>query len=206
MSDELPPSLRAVRAARTADEVRSLYADWAERYDHDVYDIAGVTGTDRIVELLVAHLPSLAAAVLDVGCGSGAAGVRLAARGVSTIDGVDLSPEMLALAGRTGAYRWCVEADVHEPLAAPGPLDGRRYAACVSAGTFVAGHVDATAVPQVLDVLDPGAIVAWVVHESLWPSVAPELGRCDELHRSLEATRRDGPVEAVMWVGRVRDR
>jgi SAM-dependent methyltransferase len=200
---DLPAPLDAARSARSSDELRSLYAEWADRYDHDVYEVARVTGTDRIVELLTAYLPSPDVDVLDIGCGSGAAGVRLRQRGVTSVDGVDLSPEMLALAGATGAYRRCVEADLHERLAGPGPVGDRRYGACVSAGTFVAGHVGSDAVAHVLEVVEVGAVIAWVVHESLWPAVARELASCEELHRSIEATRRDGPVEAVMWVGRL---
>lgn len=203
MPDELPAPLGAARGARSTDELRSLYAQWAARYDHDVYEVAGVTGTDRIVELLVAHLPSADVDVLDIGCGSGAAGVRLRRRGITPIDGVDLSPEMLAFADATGAYGRCVEADLRERLAAPGPVGDRRYGACVSAGTFVAGHVGADAVAHVLELLEVGAVIAWVVHESMWPAVQRELSSCDELHRSIEATRVDGPVEAVMWVGRL---
>ena len=50
--------------------------------------------------------------VADLGCGTGRTGAWLADRGVTAIDGVDLTPEMLARAPSEGVYRELVEADV----------------------------------------------------------------------------------------------
>ncbi|HYF48170.1 MAG TPA: class I SAM-dependent methyltransferase, partial [Planctomycetota bacterium] len=50
---------------------------------------------------------------VDLGCGSGRIGVWLKeARGIPAIDGVDLSPDMLALAQQKNAYRSIVKGDV----------------------------------------------------------------------------------------------
>ena len=105
--------------------------------------------------------------MLDLGCGTGAAGVRLRSHGFRVIDGVDISPEMLAIAATKGAYRRSIEADLERPLALP---DADVHAA-VSAGTFTAGHVGPAAVPGIVRVLRPGAIVAWVV--ASWEAFAP---------------------------------
>jgi SAM-dependent methyltransferase len=58
----------------------------------------------------------------DLGCGTGRTGAWLRQRGVSAIDGIDLTPEMLAVARERGVYRRLVEGDV----AATG-LDGSAY-------------------------------------------------------------------------------
>ena len=58
-----------------------MYRDWAVHYDLDVFGTLGFTGTDRIVDLLAEHVPDRESAVLDLGCGTGAAGVRLRAHG-----------------------------------------------------------------------------------------------------------------------------
>ena len=102
MSDD---RIARARSITSADEAAAVYRDWAASYDEDVFDRLGFIGSARIAELLVAHLPDRSASVLDLGCGTGAVGVRLAELGVTTIDGVDLSPEMLTIAARTGAYR-----------------------------------------------------------------------------------------------------
>src|SRR5207244_1427041 len=48
----------------------------------------------------------------DLGCGTGRTGAWLRRRGVAVIDGVDLTPEMLAIAGERDVYRRLVEGDV----------------------------------------------------------------------------------------------
>ena len=57
----------------------------------------------------------------DLGCGTGRTGAWLAAHGVGEIDGVDLSPGMLAAARARGVYRSLREGEVGDT-----GLDGRR--------------------------------------------------------------------------------
>lgn len=65
---------------------------------------------------LLAQVPELPAGkVIDLGCGSGAAGPVLAQRFADRkLIGVDASPAMLAQAAATGAYRRCDLADIAE--------------------------------------------------------------------------------------------
>jgi SAM-dependent methyltransferase len=187
------------RSVRSATEATQLYREWADDYDHDVFDVLGFTGTDRIADLLAEHVPDRSTRVLDLGCGTGAAGRRLREHGFGAIDGVDISPEMLRLARRSGAYAELVEADLTER-----PLLHGRYGASVSAGTFTGGHVGAGALEGIATWLQPGATVAWVVAAGLWPAFRVELGRLG-LHvvaATLEPVRRDGPAEAMMVVAR----
>jgi SAM-dependent methyltransferase len=48
----------------------------------------------------------------DLGCGTGRTGAWLRQHGVPTIDGVDLTPEMLTVARSKNVYRLVVQADV----------------------------------------------------------------------------------------------
>jgi SAM-dependent methyltransferase len=142
--------------------VRAYYAGWAARYDAG---FAAATGY---------ALPATVAAdyaaaggggpVLDVGAGTGLVAEALAGQGIGPVDGVDLSPEMLARAAVKGLYRHLVEADVTRPLTPPeGP-----YAGIVSAGTFTQGHVGPEAIPVLLAAAAPGALFAISVHERVW--------------------------------------
>ena len=193
------PIARA-RAIGGVSDAAAVYRDWAETYDEDVFGRLGFTGSSRIAELLVAHLSDPTAPVLDLGCGTGAVGRRLAELGVTTLDGVDLSPEMLAVAARTGAYRHLAVVD----LAVADVVVGGPYAAMVSAGTFTSGHVGPSVVPRLLAAVEPGGVIAWVIGAPVWPDFETALGPFDlsVLHCSVEPIRRDGPPEAVMYAAR----
>ncbi len=96
-----------LRGYRTVD-VRSGYGQWATRYEHTIeraMDIAVLEGLQEVRW-------GAAERAVDLGCGSGGTGEWLRQRGVGSIDGVDLTPEMLDLARSRGVYDRLVEADV----------------------------------------------------------------------------------------------
>ena len=192
--------VRRARSISSVEQAAALYAEWAPTYDADVFGELGFTGSARIAELLVSVLPDPTVPVIDLGCGTGAVGRRLAQLGVTTVDGVDLSPEMLAVAASSGAYRRLTVADLHAMEDQPD-----AYAASVSAGTFTTGHVGPEVVPRLLDLLRPEGVVAWVIASAVWPRFEHVLARRQLvlLHQSVEAIRRDGPPEAVMFVARM---
>ena len=193
--------VRRARSISSVEHAAGLYAAWAPTYDADVFGKLGFTGSARIAELLVSVLPDPTLPVIDLGCGTGAVGRRLAQLGVAVVDGVDLSPEMLAVASASGAYRRLTVADLHVP---DDQLYG-SYAASVSAGTFTTGHVGPEVVPWLLDLLRPDGIVAWVIATAVWPQFEQVLAarKLALLHQAVEPIRRDGPPEAVMFVARM---
>jgi len=105
------------RGYRTVD-VRNGYAEWVPTYEQTVEDAMDLALLDGLASVPWASLRTAA----DLGCGTGRTGAWLWDRGVAAIDGVDLTPEMLAVARERGVYRRLVEAD----LAATG-LDGSPY-------------------------------------------------------------------------------
>jgi SAM-dependent methyltransferase len=197
-SEHVSDPIARARALSGLDDTAALYRDWAATYDADVFDAMGFTGSARIADLLASVLPDRTEPVLDLGCGTGAVGMRLAELGVTTIDGVDLSPEMLAIAASTHVYRHLAVADLN---ALPGRFSA-PYAAAVSAGTFTTGHVGPAAVPHLLGLVRQGGIIAWVVGAGVWPLFEPVLASngLQVVHQALEPIRRDGPPEAVMLV------
>jgi SAM-dependent methyltransferase len=99
------------RGYRTVD-VRSGYAEWVDTYEQTVQDAMDIELLERLAEV------DWAGEVADLGCGTGRTGAWLAGRGAIAIDGVDVTPEMLARARERGVYRELVEADVaHTGLA-----------------------------------------------------------------------------------------
>lgn len=129
----------------------SLYADWASSYDAETTDNGYVT-PDRCAAALAACVSDRQAPVLDIGCGTGLSGRALAVAGFTTVDGTDLSPEMLARAERSGAYRQLFPGNLTDPLpVAPG--------ACTNAaavGVLNPGHAPPETVDAVLQILPAG--------------------------------------------------
>jgi predicted TPR repeat methyltransferase len=108
----------AVPDRAPAGYVRDLFDGFAERFDAD---LAGELGY-RTPELLAAALRDSGAPTgqgrgLDLGCGTGLSGVALAPL-VRRLEGLDLSPRMLAQARRRVSTPRCTLADLLEWLPA----------------------------------------------------------------------------------------
>ena len=87
---------------------REGYGEWVPSYERTV--------EDEMDLVLLAALESVSwkevERAADLGCGTGRTGGWLRARGVPRVDGVDLTPEMLAVAGSRDIYDHLVRADV----------------------------------------------------------------------------------------------
>lgn len=89
-------------------EVREGYGEWVRTYEQTVQDAMDL----RLLERLRTVDWSAPRVVLDLACGTGRIGAWLAPRCPAAIDGVDLTPEMLAVARSKGIYRALSLADV----------------------------------------------------------------------------------------------
>lgn len=102
------------RGYRSVD-VRTGYAEWVGTYEQTVQDAMDIA----LLEQLTVPDWSRTARAIDLGCGTGRTGEWLHQHGVSSIDGVDLTPEMLAVARRRETHDRLLESDVrHTDLAA----------------------------------------------------------------------------------------
>lgn len=142
-----------------ADNIR-LYADWASTYEAGFVTSNGYVGYLRVVEQLVERMSDSDAEIIDVGCGTGVCGSALRRKGFSTIDGIDISAEMLAEAqkktdadGRS-VYRELIQADLTQNIA----VDDGCYQGLVCAGTFTHGHLGPKSLDRVWRLVAPGGI------------------------------------------------
>lgn len=97
---------------------REGYRAWLSSYEttvEDEMDLALLAALESITWSAIAH-------AADLGCGTGRTGAWLRAQGVARLDGVDLTPEMLAVARSRNIYDHLAEAD-----AAATGLDGGIY-------------------------------------------------------------------------------
>ncbi len=122
---------------KTPQDNKNLYAKWAATYESDFVANQGYQHPKVIAELFDAHLPDLNT-VVDIGTGTGLVGQYLSnLRPGLIIDGIDISPEMLAEASKKKIYRNLYERDLTksvENVAAP-------YDALITIGTFTHGHL-----------------------------------------------------------------
>jgi SAM-dependent methyltransferase len=101
------------RRYRTVD-VRSGYAEWAPTYEQTVEDAMDI---DLLDALRAVRWPAIRRAA-DLGCGTGRIGAWLRDKGVESIDGVDVTPEMLAMARSRNVYNRLLEADLSSSVLA----------------------------------------------------------------------------------------
>ncbi|TVQ52979.1 MAG: class I SAM-dependent methyltransferase [Rhodobacteraceae bacterium] len=154
MTDKPALSIDAAYGLEGAEAARRLYADWAATYD-DAFAAAYDYVYPAQVAALYAGRADRAAPVLDVGAGTGLVGRALRQHGVETVDGLDLSPEMLAVARARGGYRDLIEADLLKPL----PFPDGAWGGIVSAGTFTLGHLGPSPLGELARVAAPGALL-----------------------------------------------
>lgn len=104
LSNETPASLPQAH-------VRALFDQYAPRFERELRENLAYRGPELIVAALERFLPRRSfPAGLDLGCGTGLMAKALADR-VGAIDGVDLSPAMVAQAAKTERYRTLVAED-----------------------------------------------------------------------------------------------
>ncbi len=141
--------LDRVYTARTADETREIYDAWAASYEAEIAK-NGYATPGRCAEALASLTTDFDAPILDFGCGTGLSGLALKLAGFTTIDGVDLSPEMLVQAEEKAVYRStrAVEADSE--------IEKDTYASIAAIGVIGAGAAPIGVLDTLMHALAPG--------------------------------------------------
>lgn len=142
-----------------ASGARGLYDAWAASYDAEIAE-NGYATPRRCAAALARYASDTAGAVLDFGCGTGLSGLALRAAGFSRIDGVDLSPEMLAQAAEKGCYQSLA------PIADDIPLPNGPHAAVAAVGVIGPGHAPPETLDRLLAHLDPGGLMVFSLNDA----------------------------------------
>ena len=159
-------SLDGAYDLRTPEDSVRYYGDWAADYDRGFAASHGYAAPKRIAATMLAEREERDEPVLDIGAGTGllAEALRPELGPDVAIDGIDISPEMLAVARDKGIYRSLIEADLTKPLDV---ADG-AYGALVSSGTFTHGHVGAGVLPELMRILRPGGLCVFGVKREVF--------------------------------------
>ncbi|KAF2845617.1 S-adenosyl-L-methionine-dependent methyltransferase [Plenodomus tracheiphilus IPT5] len=184
------------------DAMTKLYDEWASTYDKDVIEGEEYKAPPLIAQTILKNLSpsdkipsptgssgdaiiSPSVKILDAGCGTGLVGVYLAQLGAKHVDGIDLSPGMLTLARKTGAYNRLEPADLTNPIQAEtGSYD---VVSCV--GTFTAGHVGPQCLDELVRVTRVGGLVVATVLDEIWKPLGFE--------ERVKGLKEQGKVEVV---------
>lgn len=156
--------LEAAYALQTPEDSLKLYGRWAKSYERSFAQGMDYRLPEHVAQAFVEFGASGPA--LDIGAGTGLVGAALAARGFASIDGMDISPQMLEEASKKGVYRKLFEGDMTGRL----PVADGAYQAIVSSGTFTTGHVGPEALHEVLRIAAAGAKIVLSVSEAHWIS------------------------------------
>jgi SAM-dependent methyltransferase len=177
VSDDAAALLRRAYSLAGPEDSAVLYEDWAETYDLTMVDGLGYLSPRRLARMLAGEIPGRSGPVLDVGCGTGLAGVELANHGFRRLHGMDISVAMLRKAGRTSVYEALIRADLLGKL----PIRTATYDAAICTGTFTHAHVGAACLDELFRILCPGALFACTIHRDVWSSLGFEatLGRLE---------------------------
>jgi predicted TPR repeat methyltransferase len=125
----------AVRGQQRSDAgyVRHLFDQFSADYDSRMRGQLSYRAPEILRELAGLVMPGAAdLAILDLGCGTGLAAAAFAPL-ASAIDGIDLSPAMIAKARARGLYRALAVADIETALA----RGGADYDLILAADTLV---------------------------------------------------------------------
>ena len=141
--------LDKIYSADSAD-LRPFYAQWAQSYDQEVGENGYVTPL-RIAEALARHVKDLSIPILDYGCGTGVSGQAFQEAGFLTIDGVDISAEMLGVAAQKKIYR---RLEVFAPESGPNVKLG-AYQIIAAVGVIGAGAAPLAVLTKIMALLAP---------------------------------------------------
>lgn len=158
------------------DQLILFYRKWASTYDKDVSNeqycapefiadyFSEICDQTRIGK---PEPPESIIDILDAGCGTGLVGLALQQKGYSTIDGCDLSHEMIELAKQTGSYRSLFgDADLNNLTT----FKDNQYDAVVCCGVFTHGHIPPVALEELVRVTRKSGIIVISVRKSFYKS------------------------------------
>ncbi|MDO8645680.1 MAG: class I SAM-dependent methyltransferase [Candidatus Planktophila sp.] len=155
MSDE-PLGLDEAYSVKSPDDNRRLYAKWAATYETSFVDAKQYRYPKAIAEVFN-DVVGPVTRVLDIGTGTGLTGMYLLRlRPDLVIDGMDISPEMLAQAQSklrqdgSAVYRALFERDLTRAV----PNENPPYEALFSSGTFTHGHLGPECIANLLPLLE----------------------------------------------------
>jgi predicted TPR repeat methyltransferase len=155
---------RKIYKPESPEELLEAYSEWAEEYDEDLENNYGYVAPKVTARALARVLEDKNARILDAGAGTGLVGEILKNMGYKNMDALDFSAEMLEEAGKKGVYDELLHVDLSEPL----DMKDDSYDAVICVGTFTYGHVEPSALEELIRITRPGGYICFTVREGAY--------------------------------------
>ena len=183
-----------------ADETRALYDEWADSYDETLAE-SGYATPDRCAAALARFAEDRAAPLLDFGCGTGRSGAAFCDAGFTTLDGIDLSPGMLAVAETRGIDRRLMQAPAGGPL----PVAPGSYPLVAAVGVIGAGAAPLSVFDDLMAALAPGGLFVFSFndHSLQDPGFEARVAEHTDTGAALVLFREHGDYLPAMQLGAV---
>jgi MFS family permease len=159
-----PVDLDRLYGAHDLDELRREYERIAADYDGALIDGMGYRSPPAVAAAARRFLEPHAR-VLDAGAGTGLLGVALRQAGFTRLDGLDLSPAMLAEAARKGIYGDLREGRLGDRL----DYQTGTFDAVASSGVLTTGHAPASSLDELVRVTRSGGHVVFTLRSDQMP-------------------------------------
>ena len=155
-------SLDGAYSLKEPEDSVAYYRDWADEYDQQFAVAHGYAVPGQIAAIFRAKGGT--GPVLDIGAGTGLVAQALREGDPLEVDGIDISAEMLRVAGEKGLYQNRIVADLTKPL----EIADAAYSGFVSAGTFTHGHVGPGCLPELLRIASANALFVLAINEQIF--------------------------------------
>ena len=127
------PDIWGAHYSTDSDTVQRDYDTFADSGAYDeTFDEWGYIGPETAAAILKNYVPT-DSRVLDAACGSGLTGSAMKTLGYTRVDGIDISPRLLEIAERTGAYQQLGRVDMQQ---FPFPFSDGQYDAVMFIGAL----------------------------------------------------------------------
>lgn len=163
--DKANAALDSVYGADTPESLAQAYAAWAATYDSETASL-GYLLPFLITAWVARYVLAGEGPLLDAGCGTGLSGPSLKALGYRDIAGLDLSDDMLKIAGSRNAYSELKQAMLGGPLPWP---DG-HFRAFFSTGVFTISHAPASGLHDLVRITKKGGHAIFTVRDQVFES------------------------------------
>lgn len=144
--------LDGVYDLNSAEKAQAFYDRWAGEYETELAE-NGYATPARCAEALADNASMPWAPLAEFGCGTGLGGVLLRKKGFESIDGFDLSSEMLAHADEKQIYRTLTQIDLSQPLT---DIEPGTYQNAAAIGVLSPSHMPTTVIDEILNLLPEG--------------------------------------------------